>query len=350
MFKPDIFSDGEVSFFRSGLDVECQVKALLEREYPSCAANVEDVCQSGAIEINSNNYKFNSNGKTYILKKLSFLESAYQGRTQQAELVNRLVSEGIDIPEIFRSRKNLLLTEYEGKYWCLMPYREGRYYTGDNNEFEDTSCSIVLLFQKLKCINVTEYPAIARIEFFDEDFRKLAQSCLNNEAALINEFSDEIRERLSSLSKGISDTVDDLLIYHEGFDRRGVAHIDLHPHNLLIDSGKLESYLDFDSLLNTDSNTAFLFSVFKLARQAAVVKGLAEVKNSLKKVIEYAYELGVLNNISKNNIITLSKFEVIRRLVLILDLSINQGINDWNHVLPIQLESLNEIEELYSDF
>ena len=42
-----------------------------------------------------------------------------------------------------------------------------------------------------------------------------------------------------------------------------------------------------------------------------------------------------------------AKFEVLRRIFVILDLAIGCHDNSWNHVLPLQLSHLDEIDIIF---
>lgn len=350
MFKPDLFSDNEVHFFKSDEDHFDLVSSVIKSAYSHFDASVAEVYQSGAIELNSNNYKLELDAQVYVLKKIKGDVSVKSEKIAQANVVNMLVSQGVKLPEVLPTDSSDLIAEYMGDFWCLMPYLDGRYYSGKIREFYSVVDGMVDLCQELASLECERIGSVKGISFFSDKSSEIFCSYLNNKAQLLSLFGENATEILLEMRDDIKAAIDDLAIYHKEHNCVSLAHIDVHPHNVLVQSGSLISLLDFESILWTDAETAFLFSVFKLARQAVVNNDLSSIQEALNSVISRAGNRGVVLGLSKERLKLLTKFEVIRRLLLILDLSLNQGVNDWNHVLPIQLLSLGEIDVLYSGY
>jgi len=69
----------------------------------------------------------------------------------------------------------------------------------------------------------------------------------------------------------------------------------------------------------------------------------------LKAILQDLNEAGIVSRTGSREAVLLVKAEIIRRILIILRLSFIEGVNDWNHVLPVQLNALDEVEVLFSD-
>ena len=126
-----------------------------------------------------------------------------------------------------------------------------------------------------------------------------------------------------------------------------MIHGDLHPHNILMENGKISAFLDLESIVSAPLTVGIAFSTFKLLRQYMVEEGTDVAP---KAVVSFYQSLTrELGNeiISYNDLAFFAKAEVLRRIGIILDLSINEGNRVWNDVLPIQINSLAEIDFLF---
>ena len=127
----------------------------------------------------------------------------------------------------------------------------------------------------------------------------------------------------------------------------GICHTDIHPHNLLMKGDKVTSILDFSSFMYGSINSSISYGLFKLARQKLVFEGGINynIFNDIDKVIKLLKKEELLT--TNEDFLFFSQMEIIRRLILILDLNLNQENKEWNEILPIQINSLNESEYIF---
>jgi len=88
------------------------------------------------------------------------------------------------------------------------------------------------------------------------------------------------------------------------------------------------------------------FNLFKLARQAIVEKGWdysdEHVRAQVDLIIRELIENEVFNSKLRDQMSSFAKMEIMRRLLLIIELNINENNQDWNHILPVQIQALKE--------
>lgn len=344
MFKPDIFSDNVVKFCESPAINREGVREVFELYYPSLGS-VKGVFQSSALEINSKNFKVCTDVDVFVLKKIPVEDGIGLELKQQAMMVNELSNKNIKVAEFLLSEKKQHFTFHKEHAWGVMPYYSGSYYSGVANEFLNIGFEVNRFFLKLRDTMLDEpISEIKNFEYADlKSFKEVMGGIESSERPF---FSEGVDENILRMSGDIENVMEYFLDSKSAF-RIGIGHIDLHPHNVLVNENELLCFLDFDSLKVTDPRTAYLFSIYKLARQAVINNGVARTRKMLNQVLGEAYGLGIIDSMNVDFLTLYSKFEVVRRINYILNLSVNLGSSQWNHVLPIQLASLEEIDILF---
>lgn len=133
---------------------------------------------------------------------------------------------------------------------------------------------------------------------------------------------------------------------------QGLVHIDIHPHNVIMNNGKLAAFLDFDSLMHAPLKIMIGFSAYKLLRQIVCKKKKKLSRQSTDDLVE-SYLEGIYKYLpelrSDKKIIGLFALtEICRRIAYILRLNIQENNSEWNHVLAIQISGLKEVEQLFA--
>ena len=125
--------------------------------------------------------------------------------------------------------------------------------------------------------------------------------------------------------------------------KSGVMHIDLHPHNIMLYQNKERAIaLDLDSFQVCSPEVALGFGFFKILRQMGVrACSLRQLHDIKRDLITFDKPTAVTPSM------LLARSEILRRIAVILRLSLN-GDKRWNHILPVHLRALSEIEILLS--
>ena len=349
MFKADIFSEPKPVFTKVTDTVQQQLIDFMSRYYSKIGV-IKSICQSGAMELNSNNFLIEIGSEKHILKKGTIpISETLQTLNEQAALVNALFLDGIRVPAIIRNDDSQLITVDANCYWCLMEFVDGDYFEGAESQLENAGVEMLNLFSSLNKLALRTdrfqliYPLTELEGVLLKDFEKISDnwpSFLGEDYAnlLLNHW-EEINLLYEEILVTQKQLVNDMTL----------VHYDIHPHNVLMKGNEVAAILDFGSLVIAPKGVTFSFNLFKLARQAIVFrKGDCTSSAFLKQktnLIDQAQLNGLIN--VTDNLALLAKTEILRRAFLILRLNLENNNSIWNHVLPIQLNALKEADMFY---
>ena len=140
------------------------------------------------------------------------------------------------------------------------------------------------------------------------------------------------RMRLSSLNAG----------------PKTMAHLDLHPFNILVKNGKIAALLDFDSCKMMPAGYALAFGAMKQCRQAVARCGDPEMAGFFgSRYVEVLVAANPQAYWLTKYSCDLALAEVFRRIALIFRLNIESADTRWNMVLPVQIAHIAECKALF---
>jgi len=351
LFSPDLFSNSIAKYDLALYSESKTVKNIILNDYKIKNLNNYKILKLKGIEINSNNFFLKGQDKSYILKKLN-KEEDLDLINKQLQLTNWLNTQNIPIPKVISPNNSLspVVTHNDNNYY-LMEFLDGLYYEGFQNSLQNSFEVILDLFKTLESAPKIFKFNQNKIEYCFSSFTKTIEEAESVKSKWKKIFGSNY-EILNSSWHKIRSTVDLLLEREDEFNSssRGLCHIDLHPHNILMRKDRILGVLDFASLLDSSINTSISFSLFKLARQAAVYeKNNTNIESIFPKLIE-AYKLFTIRGYldDPKDFLFYSQVEIIRRLLLIVELNINHNNKDWNNILPVQISALYESEFLFN--
>ena len=351
MFAADLFSDPRVVFNQSDAETAARVRAVVEIHFPQLGPVEDSVWQSGAMEINSSNFRLQTAQGAWLLKKLSPRPDELSIKRVQAALNNKLAAAGLPLPGFLpNARQQNLVVEQDDSAWCLMPFVDGRYFAGEPGELQAAGQVIRDLFLRLREYGA-DYDALGEIlppgEPELELFEQVGQRDASWSKCLDQDMATQLADCWPGLERDLRQIVDRFPSLAE---ISGACHIDLHPHNLLLQDGHVVAILDFESLLLAPVDVMVLFGLFKLGRQAMVAQAAgnpAPIRDILSSIVDDLRAQGILGAVERGRIPLAIKAEIIRRIMIILRLSVLEDNDRWNHVLPVQLTALTEAEVLF---
>lgn len=147
------------------------------------------------------------------------------------------------------------------------------------------------------------------------------------------EFQSLLADRVKYLMAAIESAQNSLSLLQAS----ELHHIDIHPHNLLMDeNSKLAALLDLESFRPFSKNSALAFGLFKLGRKA-ISKCTMTAEFFRREVAARwdAEELWIYANA-----------EILRRVLIILDLHVS-GNTIWDFDLEKQLSALVESQIMF---
>lgn len=337
LFGPDLFSDPLPRFHSLERSAQSQLTQLFVKNYSHLGTLTKIEC-CNEIGINSRNFRVQTSESSYILKRV---DKPFEEAKKTVDFSVWLHQNGAPVPAIYPNSKSQLLT-IEGDYiFYIMEEVIGTFFSGEQDELP----AVRKLFESLL---VTEsLPVSAEI-----NLPTLPVLC-DDDYAVLKEFEnklDQVDELLGIKEatcivlrwKEIKQLViDHLLDLKNNPLRSGLMHIDLHPHNIMLSqAAKQAIVLDLDSFQICAPDVALGFGIFKILRQMGVRScSLGQLRDTKVELLAFNHTK------SATRYLLLARVEVLRRLILILRLSL-KGDKSWNHILPVQLRALSEIEIL----
>jgi hypothetical protein len=346
-FERDVFSRSKPEWLPVTDEVAATINALVPFLPPGLQDFVGPPEQSGTFNVNSSNLRLRARKKSVVLKRWSLTRDR-QSIQKTLDLMHWLSECGLPVPRPIRFANGGCLLDRNGALWSLFPLVTGDYFAGDPGELDSAAHTSGSLLAVLSRCPDNLLPERGPEYLTDEDDRIIHETEREranweekfgrNEAAQLKRHWHQLREQWASLRNSPPEPGPTL-----------PAHIDLHPHNLLMHNGEVKAILDFESCRVIPVGYASAFAALKQCRQAVAVKGNTSTARAIGR--EYSKRLSTSYPVLKPllpNFSRLAAAEVMRRICIILELNLQHGDTRWNCVLPIQLNHLYESEALFS--
>jgi Ser/Thr protein kinase RdoA (MazF antagonist) len=175
-----------------------------------------------------------ANTRSWVIDDAFVLKSnEKQAEFNKSILLNRLLlSEGVPVIEYLTTRSNEHYAFHDNKYWCLMKKIKGAHL----DPFEgNAKGNGILLGRAVAKIHKALKSIEGKIEVWDNDF--------------FTELSSWIVPELEKSGTSFDSALMERIYAFEPVYRtlpRQIIHRDMHPGNLLFESGVFTGYLDFD--------------------------------------------------------------------------------------------------------
>jgi hypothetical protein len=346
LFQSDLFSGGRPGW----LPVEEPSELILSEVFsflPKFCKYIDGRPQkSGAFGINSNNYRFRSDDREYVLKRWTQKASLSDVR-ESLRVMTWLNSMKLPVPNPLEFHQGDVLLTLKSGSWSFFPFVGGNYFSGVGDELEVAADMTGLITQtlqglpdKIKLSRGPEFISdhVGVVLSKTEDYYSEWETIFGIEnARLLQESWPALRKEFQRLKK---------LTLSSGVIQ--AAHYDLHPHNILIENYTVSGVLDFESCKQIDPGYALGFAALKQCRQVVACydspSNAKIIGDKYMSIIQQRYDF------PRDFMDKLGDFavaEVVRRVCLILELNLNQKISSWNHVLGIQLNHIGEARALF---
>lgn len=231
-----------------------------------------DLEQSDALGINSKNFRLNTAGGVFVLKRWSDQASLLEIKNTLSIMV-WLASQQLPVPApVALQRDSFALSVGSGR-WSLFPFVEGAYFSGADDELhfaaEATGRLMETLLQLPAACLPTEGPG--QMTVADGAILARMKSASRTWDALLG---DELAELLAISWPLLMSEWENLSATTLPNSRTQAAHFDLHPHNLLVADGRVAAVLDFEACKVMPVGFALGFAALKQCRQAMSQRAL----------------------------------------------------------------------------
>ena len=343
-FTPDFFSISQPNWNQCTPKSAKFIDNLVKLELPLYWNRNNFYFQTGSHEINSSNYKLEVGDSNDVLVLKKWPENTnLKNILYHNEILDFFNTEGIPSPKKMLFRDSMDYCKFEGNVWTLQEFKEGNFFDGDINLFSKLIERVLELQEKLKHFNSQENFPVAAIDFEYD----VLQEFLDGTRQFKQYFHSEDLDLLGNELDNILNAFQDVRGLPLDLNQRSICHLDLHPHNILIDKQDVTSFLDFDSVKNINYAVAMAYFSLKICKQACVKNEELEPNLIGRKFLDHLFSQSGECKKYADIFSVLANAEVLRRLNIVLRLNVHDSNNEWNKVLPVLLAHLVESNILF---
>lgn len=297
---------------------------------------------------NSSNYKVSESGQITLLKVLPDSPSLRGHVGALLTLQKTCPTFGSVFPHfniVDFARQDLSRPD---RVWVAMQYVDGRHFSGRVDEVDNFKSLLRNLESTETEVKGQSNDVLNNIPIQSHDF---VDSWTAKNKNPIQEFLDsnlptgEEADHLESVSLIVSAVISafpssDVFLQQSG--ARSVTHIDIHPHNIIVDAAGSMRLLDVLSFQRGVDDIFKAYGIYKLLRQRVVHNGSTAA--AIRQCKSEALSLGLTAKNTATSPANLAALEALRRLDLVLNELNATGESRWRSMIPLMCRSLHEIQ------
>lgn len=344
-FRPDIFSVRGPGWVVADHALAKEVEAVLESTGDESLRLLAPPEQSRGLEINSNNLRIETARGRLLLKRWSAAADPDATR-RTLGMMEWLRSAGMPVPQPVRLANGDFMLEHAARRWSVFGFVEGRWFSGAAGELESSAEITGKLTAALAKLPVSLQPGPGPAHLLDAD-----DAVFSGMDAARGRWGEMLgAEHAAMLGACWSQLMADWRRLRDDPPAAGprqAVHFDLHPHNMLVDDGRVVAVLDFEACQVIPVGYALAFAGLKQGRQAVAAANdmaASDVGSLFLRRVRAAFP--PMADVTR--VADLALAETLRRLAIIIRLNLHEGVATWNRVLPVQLAHLGESRLLFS--
>lgn len=355
IFKPDNFSESEIKY-KEIKTPRVDLQSVLNNYFDQY--KIIKILQPERAEINSENFQIiierEGREASYLLRKHKILKSRKQIDFYSELLVN-LFNNGVRVSQIIKNKDGRLSAEADGNFYTLFNFIEASYFSPTEEALKSIAQNVAKIHN---CFNKISDKYFEEIERISE-----GSSVYFN---IIKNYSVGDFENIEKiiLKKNKRDSVDDLFLakadifkktitevkkYQEKIEQlpKQIIHSDLHPHNVLMQSNKVEAIIDFDGVRISQQARDVAFAIYRFGRQFFIrnqnpTKADAE---RIRDIFLGAYESAKILSVEEKELMPfLIKDEFLKKLLFVLKGAYLNNNHTWSKDLPKFIAAFEEID------
>jgi thiamine kinase-like enzyme len=337
LFKKDTFSVKDPFFSKLGDPDKAWISAMVNKFYPDIL--IKDVCQIGAFEINSNNWKIKSDKGDFIFKRAARDKAV--ALVAQADWTVSLEESSFPALKFLKNRQGQLISEDENFAYCLTYFIDGKYFGSSFEEWAELTAYQKKLYDyTLKDPSPVSFDIPVRT-FFTSDEDQLITK-LKSQIELKEISSTQLSLVMAEYDKMKRGFQEGKKKYHTK-----VFHVDIHPHNLIFDRNHLILFTDFESFQLTTVEISLGFGLYKCLRQLLTIEENLQESKLIESLRFFKAQFQTqFTGHDFKELIALGKIDVLKRILYILKELSETGQSKWLFILSTQLMALEEINEI----
>jgi hypothetical protein len=341
LFEEDRFSNFEMDWtiVNQASILGQRIKEFLSYNYPHLSHNETVYKISGQGTINSANVLVETQTVEVVIKMLSLKQ---RKKAEYLKMVNaELPDSFIFAPRLIRNQSGDFVTKHSDGIFLLYEKLGEVHYSGKFPEFKN----FLYVFERFTELNITNISNFETQPLISLDCRKTLDGFLS--LAKGKKSLASYREMLLTKHLVVLEKIDTVLSALEDshFHQLRPLHIDLHPQNLSMKNGEL-FFLDLEAIHLSSISRSLGFAVYKLIRQSVASGESIQRFSTLLKSKEFKRYLEH-NNCTLGDLKNAATQEVLRRLFILVEL-LKKGDFEWDFVLPMHLNGLLEIDQIFA--
>lgn len=360
LFHPDIFSVSSPHFSAVSAATDLQVRRIGAARYPNVLSQIEKIEQFGGSEVNSNNFSLQTFDGRYLLKRLPGRLDPELLRRQLGLMVWLHDEKGINVPAVVRDSTGDILLSDSDFHWCLFEFMGGDFFNGGSGQLSSTAYEIGRLQCALSAHPRSLMPP-SRWQYQTPDDSVIFKATIAGRKDWAEIFGSVVASELSASWDRVLRSDAELNEQRAQIERmpNDASHCDLHPHNILISGTRPAAIIDFESFTWMPTSAALGFAVYKLIKQHAVSQMIkANDRDRIAQAAETFFDglqrgvgsSGMASGVDRNEMRLMATAEIFRRLLVVLRLNLQERNAAWNHVLPMHLAGLGEIDLIFGSY
>ena len=347
-FEEDVFSKKKISWSKKNIKDEKLIKRIKSFLKSNNFGKLIYIKKRLGLEANSQNFKVKIDTNVYLFKKWS-KHLSLKKIDNIIELNRDLMKKNSLVPSIVKINKKARF-HIHGNYWSFYNFIEAEHYSGSNNEFSNFSFELGKLFNELKKIKKKNKPT-EDLKYYSQDDLKILLKIKKIKNKWKSIFGAKLEKKLKNNFKIIED------VYMQNSKKTKItkhiqiAHIDLHPHNILVRKRRVIAFLDLESCKQINAGYAIAFCCLKICKQTIIKNKVKDIKFVIKYIKKFKKEVSKnypLINTFFPNFFYFATSEVLRRIMIIFSQNL-KGNKTWNKVLGIQIDHLKEAKILFKN-
>lgn len=347
LFELDIFSQSTPKWNKAPMSLVNELSPILEQLTPSIKDNKINIEYSGALELNSTNYRVSTFEKKFVLKKWS-KEKDFKNIQSIEKLTYYLKERNIPVADILPFKDGETIMKGKSNFWTYSNFKSGEFYSGKKDQLKQVSILTAKTATSLYNIPDRIYP-VKEIKYEMGDIFMVFKR--------FSEIRNQWNFLFGSKTFNFLDTHWDNLIKQCNVFKSlkincgpaSLSHYDMHPHNLLFQENSPSCLLDLESIVKIPIGFSVAYSALKQCRQYIAFNQDFQPPLHVGKTYLDTLKLHLRiknNDIWIKNFSEMAQIETMRRMAIICQLNF-KGNKKWNKILPLLINNFHEAQELF---
>ena len=265
LFELDIFSQSIPKWNKAPMSLVNELSPILEQLTPSIKDNKINIEYSGALELNSTNYRVSTFENKFVLKKWS-KEKDFKNIQSIEKLTYYLKERNIPVADILPFKDGETIMKGKSNFWTYSNFKSGEFYSGKKDQLKQVSILTAKTATSLHNIPDRIYP-VKEIKYEMGDIFMVFKR--------FSEIRNQWNFLFGSKTFNFLDTHWDNLIKQCNVFKSlkincgpaSLSHYDMHPHNLLFQENSPSCLLDLESIVKIPIGFSVAYSALKQCRQ-----------------------------------------------------------------------------------